>query len=168
MSLFKRAWGALFKRLKPEAHARALGVRLGSGCRLIECEYSSEPYLIKMGDRVSATKVRFETHDGGVWVLRGEMRDVDVVRPICIGNNVFIGYEAVIMPGVTIGNNVVIGARAVVTKDIPDNCVAVGVPARVIKNVDEYKSAIATKAESTKQLSSDEKRCFYEAKFGRD
>lgn len=43
-----------------------------------------------------------------------------------------------VMPGVTIGSNVVIGAGAVVTKDIPDNSVAVGVPARVIKTADEY------------------------------
>ncbi|MCM0647410.1 serine O-acetyltransferase [Clostridium swellfunianum] len=50
-----------------------------------------------------------------------------------IGNNVYIGAGAVILGNVKIGNNVVIGANAVVIKDIPDNAVAVGVPAKVIK-----------------------------------
>ncbi len=53
--------------------------------------------------------------------------------PVKIKNDVWIGSNAVIMPGVTIGNGVIIGANAVVTKDIPDFAVAVGVPAKVIK-----------------------------------
>lgn len=51
--------------------------------------------------------------------------------PVTIGNNVWIGGGAIIMPGVTIGNNVVIGAGSVVTKDIPDNSIAFGNPCRV-------------------------------------
>jgi maltose O-acetyltransferase len=54
-----------------------------------------------------------------------------------IGNNVFIGVKSVIMPGVTIGDNVIIGAMSLVTKDIPSNVVAVGQPARVIKNIND-------------------------------
>mgnify|MGYP003372065288 FL=1 len=50
-----------------------------------------------------------------------------------IGNNVWIGGGAIIMPGVTIGDNVVIGAGSVVTKDIPDNSVAYGSPCRVVR-----------------------------------
>ncbi len=57
--------------------------------------------------------------------------------PITIGDNVWIGGNAVIMPGVTIGNNVVIGAGSVVTKDIPDWSVAVGNPCRVIRKITE-------------------------------
>lgn len=53
-----------------------------------------------------------------------------------IGNDVWIGGNCTILPGVTIGNNVVIAAGAVVTKDIPDNCVAGGVPAKVIKQIE--------------------------------
>lgn len=51
-----------------------------------------------------------------------------------IGDNCLIGAGAVIMPNVTIGNNVKIGANAVVVSDVPDNCTAVGVPARIINN----------------------------------
>lgn len=53
--------------------------------------------------------------------------------PVTIGDNVWIGGGAIIMPGVTIGNNVVIGAGSVVTKDIPDNTVAYGSPCRVMR-----------------------------------
>lgn len=53
--------------------------------------------------------------------------------PVTIGDNVWIGGSAVIMPGVTIGNNTVIGAGSVVTKDIPDNVIAHGNPCRIVK-----------------------------------
>ena len=55
--------------------------------------------------------------------------------PITIGDNVWIGGSAVINPGVTIGNNVVIGSGSVVTKNIPDNVIAVGNPCRVLRAV---------------------------------
>jgi maltose O-acetyltransferase len=56
---------------------------------------------------------------------------------VIIGDNVWIGGNVVINPGVKIGNNVVIGAGSVVTKDIPDNAIAVGNPCRVIRKVNE-------------------------------
>ena len=54
-------------------------------------------------------------------------------QPVVIGNDVWIGDRVVILPGVHIGNGCIIGAGAVVTKDIPDNAIAAGVPARVIR-----------------------------------
>lgn len=56
-------------------------------------------------------------------------------EPVTIGDNVWIGGSVTILPGVTIGNNVTIGAGSVVTRDIPDNVVAVGNPCKVIKNL---------------------------------
>ncbi|MBR5668063.1 MAG: sugar O-acetyltransferase [Spirochaetales bacterium] len=56
---------------------------------------------------------------------------------VTIGDNVWIGGNAVIMPGVTIGNNVVIGAGSVVTKDLPDNVIAAGNPCRIIREITE-------------------------------
>ncbi len=58
--------------------------------------------------------------------------------PVRIGQNCWIGAGALIMPGVTIGDNVVIGAGSVVTKDIPDNVIAVGNPCRVLRPVSEH------------------------------
>ncbi|HET6151785.1 MAG TPA: sugar O-acetyltransferase [Marmoricola sp.] len=60
---------------------------------------------------------------------------VEAAGPIKIGANVWIGGGAIVLAGVTIGDNAVIGAGAVVTKDVPANSVAVGNPARVIKQV---------------------------------
>ncbi|TPR39102.1 sugar O-acetyltransferase [Apilactobacillus micheneri] len=57
--------------------------------------------------------------------------------PVHIGNDVWIGGHVTIVPGVNIGNNVVIAAGAVVTKDVPDNVVAGGVPAKVIKEIED-------------------------------
>jgi len=89
-----------------------------------------------------AANVKFITHDGGVNVLNAlgffDGKRMDNMAPIVIGDNVYIGMGAYIMPGVTLGNNVIIGANAVVTHDIPDNSVAVGIPAQVIKNINEY------------------------------
>ena len=57
--------------------------------------------------------------------------------PITIGDNVWIGGGAIVLPGVTIGDNTVVGAGAVVTKSLPANVVAVGNPARVVRTLDE-------------------------------
>lgn len=61
---------------------------------------------------------------------------IGIAKPVNIGDDVWIGGNCTILPGVTIGNNVVVAAGAVVTKDVPDNCVVGGVPARVIKHID--------------------------------
>jgi maltose O-acetyltransferase len=60
----------------------------------------------------------------------------EYAKPISFGNNVWIGGNAVINPGVTVGDNVVIASGAVVTKDIPDNVVVGGNPARIIKQIE--------------------------------
>ncbi|MDY0407458.1 sugar O-acetyltransferase [Virgibacillus soli] len=60
----------------------------------------------------------------------------EYAKPITIGNNVWIGGNAIINPGVTVGDNVVIASGAVVTKDVPDNVVVGGNPAKVIKQIE--------------------------------
>ncbi|MGC5165441.1 sugar O-acetyltransferase [Luteimicrobium sp. DT211] len=67
----------------------------------------------------------------------GPRRDkLEAARPITIGDNVWLGGGVVVCPGVTIGENSVIGAGAVVTRDIPANVVAVGNPARVVRQIE--------------------------------
>lgn len=144
------------------------GGTIGTGCVVFpDVEFGSEPYLISIGDNCRITNgVRFVTHDGGVWVLRNlGLKDVDVFGQISIGNNVHIGWNAIIMPNVHIGNNCVIGAGAVVTKDIPDNSVAVGVPARVIESIEEYENKVTQKCDYTKQLTYEEKKKYLLKKF---
>ncbi len=69
--------------------------------------------------------------------LLPENRANMIAKPIVLGKNVWIGAHATILSGVTIGDNAVIAAGAVVTKDVPENSVAAGVPARIIKNIQE-------------------------------
>jgi maltose O-acetyltransferase len=65
----------------------------------------------------------------------GRFHGMGVARPVIIGNNVWIGSRAMILKGVTIGDNSVIGAMSLVTKEIPANCIAAGVPAKVIRAI---------------------------------
>lgn len=67
----------------------------------------------------------------------GRRESLATATPVSIGNDVWIAANCTILPGVTIGNNVVIAAGAVVTKDVADNSLVAGVPAQVIKTLDE-------------------------------
>lgn len=163
--MFKQIWAFFGARYFPVAFARSIGVVVGESCRLIKCEYSTEPYLIRLGCRVSATKVRFETHDGGVWVLRGSHPELDVISGIDIGDNVYFGYGCLVLPGTVVGDNVVIGAGAVVRGVIDSNSVYAGVPARKIRTLAEYEVNSLRKGVHTKSMSSSEKRAFLEKKF---
>ena len=149
--------------------ARKLGVRFTEKKGEERCTimtnpfdiFGSEPYLITIGKHVEITTgVRFITHDGGAWVLREdpEYFDYDFFGPVKIGNNVFFGNNAIVLPNVTIGDNCIIGAGAIVTRDIPPNSVAVGIPARVVETIDEYKKKIGNQgAVKTKKLDSKRK-----------
>ena len=83
----------------------------------------SHCWHIKIGNNVTfAPRVHILAHDASTWVFLGYTR----VSNVTIGDNVFIGAGSIVLPGVSIGNNVVIGAGSVVSRDIPDNSVAVG------------------------------------------
>lgn len=95
----------------------------------------SHCWHISIGDNVTlAPRVHILAHDASTKVFLGYTQ----VKNTKIGNNVFIGAGSVVLPGVTIGNNVVIGAGSVVSQDIPDDSVAVGNPARIIKVLSAY------------------------------
>ena len=103
------------------------------------------PELIYIGDNVRlATNVSFITHDVSHNMLNNLPQNAGVYKfaekkgKITIGNNVFIGANAMLLYDVTIGNNVIIGAGSIVTKDIPDNSVAVGVPCKVVGSFADY------------------------------
>jgi acetyltransferase-like isoleucine patch superfamily enzyme len=99
-------------------------------------------------------------------VFRDKYPDVDVLAPITVGDSVFIGANAIVLPGVTIGSNSVIGAGSVVAHDIPCGSVAAGVPARVVKTVDDYERAALRKSLNCGRLSPIDKALFLKARYG--
>jgi maltose O-acetyltransferase len=95
----------------------------------------SHCWHITIGDNVTlAPNVHVLAHDASTKVFLNHTR----VANTRIGNNVFVGAGSIILPGVTIGNNVVVGAGSVVVNDIPDDSVAVGNPARVVKPLNAF------------------------------
>ena len=69
------------------------------------------------------------------WMRNREIQGLEYAYPITIGNNVWIGAQVCVLPGVTIGDNTIIGAGSVVTKSIPANVLAVGNPCRVVRQI---------------------------------
>lgn len=140
-SIVRKAYSFIYKTIFGELrYAKKLGVTFGKHCRLVgKVDFGSEPYLIQIGDHVSITTSIFVTHDGGVWVMRGTHPKLDVIAPIKIGNNVFIGTGCIILPGTIIGDDVVIGAGSVVKGIIDSESIYAGIPARKVKGLSDYK-----------------------------
>lgn len=120
--------------------------------------WGTEPWLITIGNNVHITDgVKFLTHEGGVLVFQKDIPDLEVSKPIRIGNNVFIGNNVLLLPGVELGDNIVIGAGSIVTKNIPNNSLAVGCPAKVIKTYDEFLSKLKNESTHLGNLPAEEK-----------
>lgn len=125
------------------AYARKIGVKIGEDCRVYTRCFGTEPHFISIGSNVTITKgVCFLTHDGSTWLFRDEKGRRYYYNQISIGNNVFIGINSIIMPGVVIEDNVIIGAGAVVTKSIPEYTIVGGNPAKKIGNFKKYSSRV--------------------------
>ncbi|MCO6147554.1 DapH/DapD/GlmU-related protein [Flavobacterium sp. NRK1] len=118
-------------------HLKKKGLTVGNnfhmqeGC-IIDGAHSNH---IVIGNDVSlAPNVHILAHDASTWWFLEHTRIMNTT----IGNKVFIGAGSIIMPGVTIGNEVIIGAGSVVTKNVPDNCVYAGNPAKFLMHTNEY------------------------------
>lgn len=98
------------------------------------------PHLLTIGDDVQITSgVNILTHDFSWSVIKRKYGEVVGGQgKVTIGNNVFIGTNAIILKNTTIGDNVIIGANSLVSGNIPSDCVVAGCPAKVIMSLEEY------------------------------
>lgn len=120
---------------RTENYYRKKGVKLGENSHIISSTIDLFfPELISIGDNCTLTGVTLLTHDASSKKKYG----VTKFGKVTIGNNVFIGRNSVILPCVSIGDNVVIGAGSIITKSIPSDSVAVGVPCRKIGSYSDF------------------------------
>lgn len=126
------------------SYLRSIGCNIGDGTTIYSptktCIDITRPWLINIGKNVKITEnVTILTYGYDWSVLKGLYGDIlGSSGKVTIGDNVFIGMKSTILKGVTIGNNVIIGANSLVNKDIPNNVVVAGNPAKVIMTIEDY------------------------------
>ena len=112
----------------------------GDNCFISKAANIPDPHLVKLGDNAWITSgCQLLCHDASVIminIMRSGHRDR--VGPIVIGSNSFLGNNVIVLPGTSIGSKTIIGAGSVVSKDVPDNAVWAGNPARSICDFEDY------------------------------
>ena len=131
LSVLRRNNGATIEYL------RRHGARVGENVKLynVACG-AKDATCLEIGNNVTLTGVRVLTHDASLELFTKEK--ATKIGRVVIGDNVFVGMGTIILPNVQIGNNVIVGAGSIVSKDIPDNSVVAGNPAKVIGSIDDY------------------------------
>jgi maltose O-acetyltransferase len=120
-----------------------LSVDYGVNIHVGEHFYANYNFTVLDNAKVIIGKNAMIGPDVGIYTInhplkiKDRLKPLGIAKPVTIGDNVWIGGHATICPGATIGNGVVVAAGAVVTKDVPDNVVVAGVPAKVIKKIEQ-------------------------------
>lgn len=109
---------------------------MGKGCYIQMNVVITDPAYVRLGNNVHLTGCTLFGHDGAVSMLKQAYGiNLDKVGKIDLRDNVFVGHQAIIMPGVTVGPDAIVAAGSVVTRDVPPGSIVGGVPARVIGSV---------------------------------
>jgi acetyltransferase-like isoleucine patch superfamily enzyme len=113
--------------------------RMGELCSIQTNVTITDPRHLSLGSNVRLSGCTLFGHDGSINMVKQMTgKRLDRVGKLDIRDNVFIGHQAIVMAGVTIGPNAIVGAGTVVTRDVPQNAIVAGNPARVIGCVDEF------------------------------
>lgn len=163
VSMIKKVYIKICKILGfTESYAKISGVNFGVKCKFSKIvDFGSEPYLITIGNHFyCSSNITFITHDGSVNVIRNlfeQYRAIDLFGRINVGNNVFLGYGVVLLPGVDIGDNVIVGANSLVKGTLLSNSVYAGSPARYICSIEDFHNKKKGMYIYTKYMSSTDK-----------
>jgi acetyltransferase-like isoleucine patch superfamily enzyme len=172
IDLFKQVQLIFLRKASSERKVKFLrkqGMIIGENCSINTMAFSTEPYLIEIGDHVAiANGTDIITHDGGVWNFREELGPLDIFGKVKIGNNVFIGDNCTILPNTIIGDNCIIGAGSVVRGKFSENSVIIGNPAKVVlkANVQRFLYLQNPNLLKTQNLTASEKKKVLKKHFG--
>jgi acetyltransferase-like isoleucine patch superfamily enzyme len=144
--ILKRIRTLYIMKFKPNIeYLRHIGIKVGENCRIYTRNFGKEPWLVSIGSNVTITaNCSFITHDGSTWLMRDEKGRRYLYRRIKVGNNVFIGSNSIVLPGIEIEDNVIIAAGSIVTKSVPSGKIIGGNPAKVIGSFKDYKDRVLT------------------------
>lgn len=133
-------------RLMAEArHGSGPVLRIGHHVNMNDSVHIGAIEQVVIGDHVLiASRVFISDHNHGGYHVNGGASSPEIPpverqlssKPVRIGNNVWLGEQVCVLPGVSIGDGAIIGASSVVTRDVPANSIAAGNPARVIRKYD--------------------------------
>lgn len=130
---FTAIGGKSISLISPNANVGHFGNSIGEGCNIMAGSIITNDVIINKGVLVNLNCTI--GHDCEIGNFVEMSPGVHISGNCCLGDYSVIGTNATVLPKIKIGKNVVVGAGSVVTKDLPDNCVAVGVPAKVIKEL---------------------------------
>ena len=130
---FKDLGGEFTSTISPLAIIGNYGNQIGSGCNIMTGSVITSDITIKKGTLINLNCTI--GHDSVLGEFVELSPGVHISGNCTIGNYSVFGTNATMLPKLTIGKNVIIGAGSVVTRDIPNNCVAVGIPAKIIKEL---------------------------------
>jgi acetyltransferase-like isoleucine patch superfamily enzyme len=122
---------------------------IGEHCNILPTTVFTDPAYVKMGSNVHFSDCAIIGHDGSIAMLnRAYGLRLDSVGKVDIRDNVFIGFGAIVLPGVTIGPNAIVAAGAVVNRDVRAGDIVGGVPARPIGRTEDLATKLAAKTET--------------------
>lgn len=133
-NIFRELGGTLVSTISPKSDIGNYGNSIGEGCNITSGVVITNDVHLGKGCLINLNvTVGHDCHIGDFVEL---CPNVNISGNCTIGNFTFIGTSATVLPNIKIGNNVIIGAGAVVTKYVPDNSMAIGVPAKIVKNLE--------------------------------
>jgi acetyltransferase-like isoleucine patch superfamily enzyme len=147
---------------------RKQGVRIGENCIVYTTLFSTEPYLVEIGDHCAVSSgTSFITHDATGWLFE-DHPNMDVFGRIEVGHHTYFGTNCTVLPGTKIGPNCVIGSGSVLRGEIPEGSVVFGNPARVVMKTALLKELLVNHKHrlDTRQLPPKEKEKILRRHFG--